>query len=175
MSDKPESERDLDGRLDALTHHCDPDPVVWSAIEARLDRENQAETHRAPPSARRRGWAAGLAFAASLTGALALGLALLQSPGGPGGSAPVARAFQMEQTAMRAVAPEPLPALLPDAPESLMAAWAENQAAIDELERALQRDPENRLLLEFLAQARLRQARLVQHGISRPQTRSIDL
>jgi len=175
MSDELHTDRHLDRRLDALTRRADPDPAIWQSIEARLDREASAAPNRAPNSALRRRWTGGLAIAASLTGALALGLALLQSPGRSGDGAPVARAFQLEQTAMRAVAPEPLSTLLPDAPESLMAAWAENQAAIEELERTLQRDPENRLLLEFLAQARLRQARLVQHGISRPQPRSIDL
>ena len=53
----------------------------------------------------------------------------------------------------------------------LSEAWAENQTAIEELEAALERDPDNRLLLDFLAEARLRQVRLLNSGLAlTPQT-----
>ena len=42
-----------------------------------------------------------------------------------------------------------------------MAAWQDNQQAIAQLEQALEQDPGNRMLLEFLTEARMRQARLV--------------
>jgi len=68
--------------------------------------------------------------------------------------------------AMRASAPaEPVLSRL-DSPQALMQAWQENQNAIAELEQALERDPGNGLLLEFLAEARLRQAQLIHSGLT---------
>lgn len=164
------NDQELDRRLDALARQAEPDPALWQAIEARLD----PDTNRAAPRTGRQGWIAGTAIAASLVGALALGLVLTENPGFDEREF-AASAFQMELIAMRAGAPTSLASLLPDAPESLMAAWSENQGAIDELEQALERDPDNRLLMEFLTEARLRQARLLQHGLSQPHQRSIEL
>ena len=78
-----------------------------------------------------------------------------------------------EVRAMRASAPEmPLTTNI-DSPSALMAAWQDNQQAIVQLEQALEHDPDNRMLLEFLTEARMRQARLVK-SIGRNQTPTND-
>ncbi|PKL96767.1 MAG: hypothetical protein CVV18_00460 [Gammaproteobacteria bacterium HGW-Gammaproteobacteria-8] len=141
-------DQDLDRRLAGLTTEHAPDPALWNAIEARL-------------RPRRRPWAVPGAIAAA-AGALALLLATLtpvltrQPLPDPG-----IAAIQAEARALQALEPDPLPATWVEAPAGLEAAWQENQAAIAELEQALERTPGNRTLLEFLAQARLRQARLL--------------
>lgn len=170
MTTQEPADRELDQRLEALSRRADPDPALWQAIEARLDQETRQRETRSGNSR----WFAGSAIAASIAGALTIGL-LLTMQSGDFADENVASAFQRELVAMQASAPAPLSSIRPDAPESLMAAWAENQSAIEELEEALNRDPDNRLLMEFLAQARLRQTHLIQAGITHPLNRSIEL
>lgn len=146
----------LDRRLASLTRDAEPADSVWAGIEQRI---------RTPA---RRGRAAPLA---ALAAALVAVIAALQwmpdpdrVPDNPGRTL-----VQAEAEAMRRAAPIMTGGLTDAAP--LSEAWAENQTAIEELEAALERDPDNRLLLDFLAEARLRQVRLLNSGLAlTPQT-----
>lgn len=133
---------ELDRRLDALPREAEPAPENWAAIDRRIGR---------------RRWPA-LATAAAALG----GVALIISQVGfePSSRSRLESLVSAEVAAMRAAAPEPLAVAAPDSAEAVMVAWQENQDAIAQLEQALQRDPGNGLLLEFLAEARMRQARL---------------
>jgi len=147
-------DHELDRRLAALRRQTPADESLWPGIERRLRR-----TRRWP--------AVAAVIAAIGLGALFVAFSAfdhdtLQQPG----------FAQREAEAMRAVAPDPVAVSQIDASPPLMAAWRDNQAAIEELERALARDPDNRLLLEFLSEARLRQARLIQRRFF-PTERSI--
>lgn len=146
---------DLDRRLDALTRIAEPPPGSWTAIERRI---------------RKRRWpvllSTGIAAVAVLSGVVLVVSQFGPTPVPAGGIAETTRA---EVQAMRVAAPE-APAVSDfDSPKALMVAWQDNQQAIAQLEQALERDPENRLLLEFLTEARMRQARLVR-SIGRNQT-----
>lgn len=149
-------DRELDRRLGALPRETDADESLWPGIERRLR-----------PA--RRWPAAAAAVAAIGFGAVVVALSLLEA-GAPLRPSPA----QREAAAMRAAAPDALAVARIDNSQPLMAAWRDNQAAIDQLERALESDPDNRLLLEFLSEARLRQARLIQRGLYRPE-RSMEL
>lgn len=140
---------ELDRRLAALTRDAEPGPANWTAIERRIRRR------RLP------------AFAAAGVAAIGFGIMLVARVGTDGFDEGAARSVvQAEVRAMEASAPERAALLQLDSPEGLMEAWQDNRQAIDELNRALERDPDNQLLLEFLAQARLRQARLVRQGMT---------
>lgn len=161
MNDRFESTDDagLDRRLAALTREARPRPEVWAGIEARIGRP------------RRRVWRRAAAVAA--VGLVAV-LVLQVMPGDKRDSGPTAdaarRLVHAEAEAMRRVAPTATGGLAESVP--LVEAWTDNQAAIEQLEAALIRDPDNYLLLEFLAEARLRQARLLNSGLAfSPQTR----
>ncbi len=136
------NDSELDRRLNALPRAAEPTSEIWKAIDRRI--------------ARRR-WPALTAAAAALGG-----VALIFSQAGfePSSSSRLESLVHDEVAAMQAAAPEPLAVATPDSAPALMAAWAENQDAIAQLEQALRRDPGNGLLLEFLAEARMRQARL---------------
>jgi len=138
---------ELDRRLDALTRIAEPPPDNWTAIERRI---------------RKRRWpkalSAGLAAAAVVAG---IALVVLQIGPTPVSSGGLAETMKAEVQAMRVAAPETPAASDIDSPASFMAAWQDNQQAIAQLEQALEHDPDNRLLLEFLTEARMRQARLV--------------
>jgi hypothetical protein len=70
---------------------------------------------------------------------------------------------------MRSAAAESFAVSRAEASGPLEEAWQDNQVAIEQLEQALQGDPDNPLLLEFLSEARLRQARLIQRGLFPPE------
>jgi len=138
---------ELDRRLDGLTRIAEPPPGNWTAIERRI---------------RKRRWtgalSAGLAAAAVLSG-----VALVLSQVGPVSVPPgaIAETMHAEVRAMRALAPDAPAVSNIDSPAAVMAAWQDNQQAIAQLEQALEHDPDNRMLLEFLTEARMRQARLI--------------
>jgi len=139
-------DRELDRRLDSLTRQVPADESLWPRIERQT---------RSP-----RRWPAVAAIAASVgAGAMFVALSILED-----NTAQPAGYAQREAEAMRAVSPDAMAVSRVDASPSLQSAWRANQSAIEELERALQRDPDNRLLLEFLSEARLRQARLIQRS-----------
>jgi len=137
---------ELDRRLGALTRTAEPVPANWAAIERRIGQRRWR--HLMP---------AGMAAAAVLTG---VALVVSQIAPAPETAGTVARVMRAEVQAMRASAPETPAVSEVNSPTALMAAWQENQAAIDQLEQALDRDPDNRLLLDFLTEARIRQAEL---------------
>lgn len=147
------NDRELDRRLAALTREAEPGSDHWPAIERRI-------------GARRR-W--GLPVAASAAAALVLAVAALRVLGPesePSGAADLQAVVSAEARAMQASAPEQNAAIRARSPEALMRAWSDNQRAIEEIESALARDPGNPLLLEFLAEARLRQARLINSSLT---------
>lgn len=151
-------DEELDRRLAALTREAPSDASNWHRIERRIRPRRHWRLSAA---------AAGVALAAGLVVVLQL------EPSATDGER--VHAFTVaEIRAMRASAPTQLALEQVDSAEALMQAWAENRAAIDELEAALARDPGNALLLEFLREARLRQARLIQQGMKHPQ-RSMEL
>lgn len=146
-------DRELDDRLAALAREFDPDDAVWRQIDSRI-------------RPRRRVALAAVATAVLAIGALVAGR-LAMEPGGPSN---MQRLVSAEVTAMQASAPEELSLDRLGSPEELMRAWTENRDAIAELESALARDPDNRLLLEFLAEARLRQSQLINSGLAHSHT-----
>lgn len=149
-------DRELDRRLDALTSEVEADESLWPGIERRL------------LPARR--WPA----VAAVVAALGLGFMFVALSLYDNAAVEHANVAQTEAAAMRSAAPGPLAVSSIDATPSLLEAWHENQSAIEQLEHALDRDPGNRLLLDFLTQARLRQARLIRQGLSTSE-RSITL
>lgn len=152
-------DHELDRRLNALPRATVADESLWPRIEQRLH-----------PTRRRSVSAVAAAVAAVGVGVLVLALSVYES------TAPEPPAMaQSEAAAMRAVAPDEAAVWRVNASSPLVEAWHENQAAIEQLEQALERDPGNRLLLEFLSEARLRQARLIQRGLAPTEERSIEL
>lgn len=154
------NDSELDRRLDALPRSAEPAPETWAAIDRRIGRLR---------------WPALAAAAAALGG-----LALIFSQAGfePSSGSRLESLVRAEVAAMQAAAPKPLAVAAPDSAKALMAAWQENQDAIAQLEQGLRRDPGNRLLLEFLAEARMRQARLTRsigNGTSPNNERSMNL
>ena len=140
------SDEQLDRRLAALDDRCDPPEAAWRSIQSQL-------------SARRRRWPV-MALAAALA-ALSLVLVLIMAldPAGRSDLSPA------DQVVMDAPAAEPdqarwLPMLARQ--PVLDAAWKENEAAIRALKAALADQPDNLLLQEFLAEARLRQSTLIE-------------
>ncbi|MEX2498728.1 MAG: hypothetical protein WD397_07625 [Wenzhouxiangellaceae bacterium] len=136
------NDSELDRRLNALPREAEPAPGNWTEIDRRI---------------RRRRWPALAAAVAALGGVV---LIFLQPGFEPSSGSRLESLLSAEVVAMQAAAPEPLAVAAPDSAEALMAAWQENQNAIAQLELALQRNPGNQLLLKFLAEARMRQARL---------------
>lgn len=151
---------ELDRRLAALPREAEPAPANWAAIDRRIARRRRP------------------AVAAAVAALVGVALVLSQAGFEPSTGSRLESLVSVEVAAMRAAAPEPLAVAVPDSAEALMAAWQENQDAIAQLEQALRRDPGNRLLLEFLTEARMRQARLTR-SIGNETTpnneRSIDL
>jgi cytochrome c-type biogenesis protein CcmH/NrfG len=138
------SDQELDRRLTALTRTCDAPESLWQRIGPRLSRR------------RRNGL---LAAVAGVAAVLMVALALFQSE--PALSPAHHTMVSAEVEAMRRQAPSAAWALPVDSKGGVHAAWQENLAAIAELEQALERNPGNTLLLEFLARARLRQSELI--------------
>lgn len=148
----------LDARLDALTREATPPAAAWSGVVERI-RAEDGNRHRG-----RAGRIGALAAAAAVVAVVAVSV-VRQMPAGPGDAIDAGRVLvQAEAEAMRRAAPVATGGLVDAMP--LAAAWAENQTAIEELEAALDRDPDNDLLLEFLAEARLRQVRLLNSGLA---------
>jgi hypothetical protein len=140
---------ELDRRLSALPRQTDIDQRHWQAIEARL---------QAPP----RRWPRFMAAAAGIAACLAVALLLVDQASLPSGN-DASVVIAAEISAMRAQAAG-LEADWDGQDLEMAGAWDENQDAIEELERALARHPDNPMLMDFLAQARLRQAQLVQQA-----------
>jgi len=166
----PDSRNDADAALDlriaALARSDEPGDRVWTGIAARIEPARRAGGRRAATAA----------VALALLIVIGFGIVLVQP--GPQRSVtmsdPAVQLVRAEAEAMRRTAPAVTAGWVDELPwaEAWADAWAGNQAAIDELEAALARDPDNRLLLEFLAEGRLRQARLIHSGLARsPQTR----
>jgi len=153
---------ELDRRLAALARQADPDPRLWQAIEARLDAPAR------PNRARLAVAAAAVVFVVAVAGVV---LRTGPAPDGP----TLAELTDAEIRAMRRAAPEAGLVTTLDAPHGLEQAWRDNLRAIDELEAALKRDPGNRMLLDFLARARLRQAELLQQTRNPAGDRSLEL
>jgi hypothetical protein len=151
------SDSDLDRRLAALTRQAAPPAAVWERIDQRI---------RQP----RRPW---LPVAAAATvAALGLGLVLLlANPWGEPAHRPGSQQIAAEIQAMRQGSPEHHWRQPTTLNGGLEQAWEDNQAAIAELEKALERNPDNTLLLEFLVRARLRQSELINHSaaVANPQ------
>jgi hypothetical protein len=144
------ADAELDRRIEALTRRAEPGERVWTGIAARIE------------PAPRAGWP----WAAAAAVVLALAIVAVQPDSRRSATMPdrAVQLVQAEADAMRRAAPAFAAGWIDEVPWT--EAWADNQAAIDELEAALARDPDNRLLLEFLAEARLRQARLIHSGLA---------
>lgn len=157
----PAQDAELDRRLAALTRSAEPASTSWSVIQARIERSTESDQRaRSRPF-----WPVAMAAAAVLAAVAAV---VWQVPRSPTLSEPAFDAgrvlVQREAEAMRRTAPTVTGGL--EVAPTLAGAWAENQTAIEELEAALDRDPDNRLLLEFLAEARLRQVQLLNSGLA---------
>ncbi|QOC23247.1 hypothetical protein IC757_03595 [Wenzhouxiangella sp. AB-CW3] len=145
-------DRTLDDRLAALPRQADPDGSTWQAIESRIAPKQQQWFGRI---------AGGLAVAASLAVVLLVTM--------PQDSTPTRISewvISSEIEAMRhqvSWADVPQPDVIN---AGLTTAWSENEQAIAELEQALARNPDNLMLMEFLAQARLRQSELIHQATS---------
>lgn len=152
------TDRELDARLDALTRETEPDDRTWRRIERRI-RQRRVVPLAATAAV------AGIGLGAAIV--VAIVSTIVGPPSFDGADVSRDRLLvQAEVRAMAASAPDETALRHIDSPEELMQAWQDNRDAIRELERALERDPDNRLLLEFLSEARLRQARLVQQGMT---------
>ncbi len=142
-------DKKLDQRLAALQRECDPPPEVWVQVSTQLPARGSRPAHRR--------W---LAMAAVLCG-LAVGLALLL--GQAGLWQPDSAPGLVDQPAVPTTQEhhaEWQPALQRQA--VFDTAWEENEAAIKALEQALAAEPGNLLLKEFMAEARLRQSKLIE-------------
>lgn len=137
------SDQELDLRLQGLTKEADPPKRVWLAVAKEIE------------SSGNRSWPWIAAAAVALTT-----LALVLQP------------WQNDQQVSPTIA-QPQAWLVPSPDTSnwqpvliehagLSHPWEANQRAIEALEQALQDDPGNPMLQEFLANARLRQAELIQ-------------
>ncbi len=139
------SDQELDRRLNALDRSCAPPESVWQKLQPQLET---------PPARRSsRTW---LALVAAVSGLAVISVLLLSSP-----------QTTPDATLVDLPAPETAPAVvepssgLQRSRQTLAAAAEENEAAIGKLEAALVQEPDNLLLMEFLAEARLRQADLM--------------
>lgn len=148
---------DLDRRLDALPRAADTPEALWPAIERRI-------THRS-----RQRWLTGIAAAVVMTVLAALIANNFRDFRPPDLTTTVSLAATViaaEISAMDRSAPDAEQAALADFDQGWKEAWDLNQAAINELEQALKESPENRLLLDFLARARLRESELVNQAMA---------
>ena len=145
-------DRTLDERLAGLPRQADPDVGSWQAIESHIAREQQQWFGRI---------ASGLAVAASLVVALLVTTPPDSPPSSVSGWVISAEIEAMQHQVSWTDVPEP------DVINAgLTTAWSENEQAIAELERALARNPDNLMLMDFLAQARLRQSELIHQATS---------
>ena len=137
------SEKDLDHRLSQLTRDEMPGEYNWQQISQRLNQRRPYAT---------------LAAVATLAAIVILATLVIQLPDDSGWRNPLAVVAMAEMEVMRHHAPQELPE---ETEPGWDEAWQANQQAIDELEQALKRHPDNPLLIEFLARSRLRQASLI--------------
>lgn len=145
------NDAELDRRLAGLPRAVDVPAAVWTRIERRI----------AP---RRRPWIGSVA--ASVVLIAVAGLLVLSGPDKAGPADPEAVVIAAEVDAMRRSAPDPSALMAANLDQAWHSAWIENLAAIDELEKALERNPDNRLLMDFLARARLRQSELINQAVA---------
>lgn len=145
------SDCELDRRLDALDRSCAPPELVWQEIERQLD---------IPRGQPRRRW---MALAAAFS-ALAIAAALVLQPVRPPGESGLIESGLVESanqpTALQASSRGAGAPSLQRSRLAVARARAENAAAIRMLEAALERETGNHLLMEFLAEARFREADL---------------
>ncbi|MBY6203870.1 hypothetical protein [Halomonas denitrificans] len=151
-SDRGIEDSELDARLSTLTREAPPPASAWAGIAERIRPRRRGRHVR---------WGLLAAAAVLLVAVVVVRPPPDERPAGIDGGRILVAA---ETEAMRRVAPTVTGGLIDTQP--LAASWAENQVAIDELEAALDRDPDNRLLLEFLAEARMRQVRLLNSGLA---------
>ena len=139
------SDQELDRRLNALDRHCTPPEKVWKTLQPEL-AERPTRPSRRPR----------LALAAAVCGLGLLGAWLLlamqtthDTPMAGTSGSDTARAMDEPAAGFQR------------SRQALAAASAENEAAIRRLEAALEHEPGNLLLKEFLAEARFRQTELI--------------
>lgn len=135
--------RTLDARLADLPRAVEPPPGPWLGIEKRLH-------------ARRRPRWRVAGTAAAIAASLALAIVVVDQPET---HSPAATIITAEAEAMREQAPAHPAGTGFNA--ELAGAWNTNQMAIAELEAAIEDHPDHPMLIEFLAQARLRQSNLI--------------
>ncbi|NDY95095.1 hypothetical protein [Wenzhouxiangella limi] len=149
------SDHELDRRLESLPRSCQPPDAVWQRLQEVLPDRMQAlpadQSGRTPSRLGTRR----MALAAAVAGLALIGTLLLLPMRPLQDSALVA--VPPQQTVREAAAPA---VGLQRSCQTVEAATAENEAAMRALEAALKHEPGNQLLLEFLAEARLRQADL---------------
>lgn len=146
------NDMELDRRLDALPREAAAPETLWPVIERQI-------AHRS-----RRTWLAGIAAAlvmAVLAALTANNLKDLNPPDLTGTVSLAATVIAAEISAMDRAAPDAEQVPRTDFDKGWKEAWDLNQTAINELEHALKESPDNRLLLDFLARARLRESELV--------------
>lgn len=142
------SDEQLDRRLAALDDRCDPPESAWRSIQSQL-------------SARRRRWPV-MAIAAALAAvSLVLVLIMTLEPADRHDARPGEQVVSDDPVPAADLDPARWLPMLARQPV-LDAAWSENEAAIRALKAALADQPDNLLLQEFLAEARLRQSELIE-------------
>jgi len=144
------NDQELDRRLAALTTESEPDASLWPAIERRL----------APSRSRP---------AAVAAVSLMLLLLIMTLPRMDQDATETGRLTDTRVHEIPALDPAPQWVARAEQLPALMNAWQDNRQAGAQLEQALENDPGNPLLLEFLGKSRLREARLVQITLSLPQ------
>lgn len=143
-------DHELDRRLSALERSCAPPERVWQQLQDQLETRPSRWRSNLP-------W---MAMAAAVSGLAVISALWLWPVGSPPDSAQVE--LQAPQTTPIVVEPA---IGLQRSRQAVAAASAENEAAIRKLEAALEREPGNVLLMEFLAEARFRQAELMSTAV----------
>lgn len=139
-------DRQLDARLDALPRTA-PSPEVWPHIHRRI------HARRLPALP---------AIAAAVVMVLVSGWLLTQDlPDQPDFSNPAARVMAAEGAVMRELTAGPDWLRTVDTDSDWRTAWESNRTAINDIEAALANHPGDRLLIDLLARAHLRQAQLL--------------
>jgi hypothetical protein len=146
------SENELDRRLAALPRTTETPDQLWSGIDQRIDQGRWPWLNRVGALA---------AFAAAVVVAI-----LVVEPPSLQALHPGAVVIHAEIEAMNRQSPAKHWVQPVNINGGLTAAWEENQAAIEELESALARNPDNQLLMDFLVRARLRQSELVNQAMA---------
>lgn len=140
------TDHELDLRLEALPRAVDTPREPWDGIKRRLQ-----------PA---RPWFGRISAAAALAASVTLAVLVVESPE-PTRDSPAAVVISAEVEAMRSQSGVRNLPVSPHINGGLAGAWEANQDAIDELEAALDNHPDNPMLIQFLAQARLRQSDMI--------------